>query len=570
MLDKVLPLQEAIRRYVRPRMTLHFEIGPRAAIRAVLREFWGKDPQFTLAMVRVGGGHAGDLIHAGLVKKAIAASFVELFPRPGPMPVVRRAYEARTVEFEYWSDCSMIQRFLAGAMGVGFLPTKSLLGSSMERDNQAAGSFRVTEDPFGSEGRIGLARALNPDISFVHAVAADPAGNAIVLGSDENLWGAKASKGGVIVTTEKVATPDDIRSHLYLVSLPAYLVRAVCPVPFGAHPGSLNNYGLEEFETYAQDDEFLQAYGEATQTREALDRFLEEWVLSCPSQEAYLKKLGQERLARLQAEAKGPARRGARVDWAGVTAPPDASDYSRSEMMVVAAGRTMCEVMTRRGYDRILMGVGVGGLACEYAYLTLTRQGRLITLIQGTTGLGQEPAVHRPGHPEPSFIMLHNAVEGYAIHVGGHRGGAIAILGAGQVDRFGNINTSKISEKVFLTGSGGGNDASSQADEVLVVGRQSLRRMVEQVYYVTSSGAKVSTCVTDLGIMEKEDGSPELVLTAYYPHEGWLAEKVVEEARKQCGWKLRVSPRLAPVPPPTPEELALVRALDPERLLLGE
>jgi len=194
MTDKVLPLEEAVRRYVRPGMTLHFEIGPSAAIRAVVREFWGKDPRFTLAMVRVGGGHGGDLVHAGLVKKVIAASFVKLFPRARPMRVIQRAHEAGSVEFESWSGCSLIQRFLAGVMGVGFLPTRSLLGTSMERDNVAAGAPRVAEDPFGSGTRVGLVRALNPDISFVHAVAADPAGNAIVLGSVENLWGPRRAR----------------------------------------------------------------------------------------------------------------------------------------------------------------------------------------------------------------------------------------------------------------------------------------------------------------------------------------------------------------------------------------
>lgn len=570
MNDKVLPLGEAVRRHVRPGMTLHFDIGPRAAIRSVLRQFWGKDPRFTLAVVALGRTHTGDLLHAGLVKKVIAASCVENFPRAGPMKVVQRAYTSRSVEFEHWSDCSIIQRFMAGAMGLGFVPTTSILGSTMESANAALGTFRAMDDPFGSGQRIGLAKALNPDVSFVHAVAADPMGNAIVLGSDENLWGAKASRG-VIVSTEKLVTTDFIRSHSYLTALPAHMALAVCPTPFGAHPGILNNFGFDEFDTYIQDDDYLRMYAAAVEAPEKLDQLIKEWVLSCADHEAYLKKLGDERLSRLKTQARVRRENRERIEMSSLAVPSEpAGEYSNAEMMVVASYRKAVETMTRKGFDRILLGVGVGLLAGECAYLTLTGQGRLTTLITGTTGLGQQPVVHRASRAVADFTMLHNTVEGYAVHVGGHTKRCLAILGAGQIDRFGNINTSEMSETTFLTGSGGGNDASSQAAEVFVIGRQSTRRMVDKVHYITSSGARVSTCVTDFGIFEKETADGELLFTGYYPRAGRSAEDIVKDVQAGCGWKVRVSPRLAPVSAPTPQELALVRALDPERLYLRE
>lgn len=570
MNDKILPLDEAVRRHVRPGMTLHFDIGPRAAIRAVLRQFWGKNPQFTLALVGVGRAHAGDLIHAGLAKKLIAASCVEHFPRAGPMKVIQRAYASRSVEFEHWSDCAIIQRFMAGAMGVGFVPTTSILGSTMESANAAVGAFRAMDDPFGSGQRIGLVKALNPDISFVHAVAADPLGNAIILGSDENLWGAKAS-GGVIVSTEKVVSTDFIRSHAYLTTLPAYMTRAVCPTPFGAHPGLLNNFGFDEFNTYLQDDDFLRMCSVAVESPEKLDHLIHEWVLSCEDHEAYLQKLGSERLNRLRTQASLRRQAREKVELSPVaTSSEPTKDYTDAEMMVVASCRKIVETMTRKGFDRILLGVGVGLLAGESAYLTLKGQGTLATLITGTTGLGQEPVAHHASRVVSDFTMLHNTVEGYAVHVGGHTKRCLAILGAGEIDRFGNINTSEISETVFLTGSGGGNDASSQAAETFVIGRQSTRRMVDKVHYVTSSGARVSTCITDLGIFEKEAVDGEFLLTGYYARDGRSQEDIIKDVQARCGWRVRASPRLAPVPAPNPRELALVRALDPDRLYLRE
>ncbi|MEK7873788.1 MAG: hypothetical protein AAB502_08040 [Chloroflexota bacterium] len=123
---------------------------------------------------------------------------------------------------------------------------------------------------------------------------------------------------------------------------------------------------------------------------------------------------------------------------------------------------------------------------------------------------------------------------------------------------------------MFLTGSGGGNDASSQAAETFVIGRQSTRRMVDKVHYVTSSGARVSTCITDLGIFEKEAVDGEFLLTGYYARDGRSQEDIIKDVQARCGWRVRASPRLAPVPAPNPRELALVRALDPDRLYLRE
>src|SRR5208283_5385440 len=104
--------------------------------------------------------------------------------------------------------------------------------------------------------KIGLLKALNPDISIVHGVAADREGNTIMTAPySESLWGAKASTGGVIVTVEKLVSADVIRQHSHLVRLPAYMVNSVSVVPLGAHPGGVWSQGIEQCEAYAEDYE---------------------------------------------------------------------------------------------------------------------------------------------------------------------------------------------------------------------------------------------------------------------------------------------------------------------------
>lgn len=75
------------------------------------------------------------------------------YPSPGPNPIVQKAYLSGEVEFENWTMRTIPQRLLAGAMGWGFIPTKSILGSSMEEENKE--SFMVMDDPFTQGGGSG-------------------------------------------------------------------------------------------------------------------------------------------------------------------------------------------------------------------------------------------------------------------------------------------------------------------------------------------------------------------------------------------------------------------------------
>jgi acyl CoA:acetate/3-ketoacid CoA transferase beta subunit len=153
--------------------------------------------------------------------------------------------------------------------------------------------------------------------------------------------------------------------------------------------------------------------------------------------------------------------------------------------------------------------------------------------------------------------------------MGGRWNRCLGVLGAGPVDRAGNLNSTLLPGRRYLTGSGGANDVGSTAAEVLVAASQDRQRFVDKVGYVTAPGRAVRTVVSQLGIFEKAEPHGDLVLTAYLPTAGATAEAAVEAIRAACGWELRVAPALAAELPPTAEELRLLRAFDPRRQFLG-
>jgi glutaconate CoA-transferase, subunit B len=141
----------------------------------------------------------------------------------------------------------------------------------------------------------------------------------------------------------------------------------------------------------------------------------------------------------------------------------------------------------------------------------------------------------------------------------------VGFLGASQIDRFGNINTTVIGEyqhpKVRLPGAGGAPEIAASAKRVIVLLRHSLRSFVSEVDFVTSVGreldgdSRVSAVITDLGVLRPSPEDGELELIALHP--GVEVEQVVEAT----GWPLRVREPLEVTEPVTERELAELRAL---------
>src|SRR5881296_1388810 len=211
--DRVTTLEAAVRRLVEPGQTIYAGAAhgrPNALVRELVRQWWGRSPGWTLALTGMGSPWSA-LIIGGLVKRLLTTFVGEGYPFPAPQPLVAEAILAGTVSVQNWSMLTMSLRLLAGALGVPFLPTRSLLGSSMEEDNARDGDFVALADPLGGGERVGLVAALKPDVAVFHAWAADRAGNVLAgapLG--DNFYGAMAARGGAIVSVERVVPTEVI------------------------------------------------------------------------------------------------------------------------------------------------------------------------------------------------------------------------------------------------------------------------------------------------------------------------------------------------------------------------
>ena len=297
--DKVASLEEALRRLVKPGTLLYLGTAharANALVRELVRQWWRKKPGFTIATVGLGSPWTA-LILGGLVKRIITTYLGEGYPYPTPQPLISKAVLEGKLEVQNWSMLTFPLRLIAGAMGLPFLPTKSLLGSTMEEDNAKDGDFLVADDPFSTEGRVGYARALVPDLALIHAWAADRAGNVITAPPlNENFYGALAARHGAIVTVEKLVSTDFIRRHAPLVKLPGQYVAAVVEAPLGSHPGGMYGMNVPELEGYAEDLEFIVELRKAFRKAETAETWIREWMLEIPDQAAYLAKLGYSRI----------------------------------------------------------------------------------------------------------------------------------------------------------------------------------------------------------------------------------------------------------------------------------
>src|SRR5450759_1470849 len=207
--DKRLDLAEAVRRFVRPGMKLNpcsLQSRPVAALYELCRQFAGKRPQFEFISSSLSGNYL-QLVHLGLLKRAVVSFAGEGYPTPGPSPIIARALARKELEIENWTMLTISQRLLAGAMGVPFLTTRSIVGSSLAEENTAAGGYAEVPDPFNPGLKQGVVSAYNPDISFVHVWAADRTGNAICFPPyQENVYGALAARKGVVLTAHKIVS----------------------------------------------------------------------------------------------------------------------------------------------------------------------------------------------------------------------------------------------------------------------------------------------------------------------------------------------------------------------------
>jgi glutaconate CoA-transferase, subunit A len=182
----------------------------------------------------------GDLLFASGACDHILTSWFSQGILWGVSKVMRHYVETGKARFEEWSHLAVGMRFRAGAMGVPFMPIRSMLGSGVLEQRPEAVEMNC---PFTQE-KVLLVPALNPDVAIIHVQRADAYGNAQIDGLPFMDVDLAMAANRVILTTERIVSNDQIRRAPDHTKIPFFAVDAVVELPFGSAPHEC--YGVYE------------------------------------------------------------------------------------------------------------------------------------------------------------------------------------------------------------------------------------------------------------------------------------------------------------------------------------
>jgi glutaconate CoA-transferase subunit B len=248
--------------------------------------------------------------------------------------------------------------------------------------------------------------------------------------------------------------------------------------------------------------------------------------------------------------------------------------YTPSEMMIVAAARSLAGART------VFVGVGLPNIACNLARYTVARDLELI-YESGVYGARPERLPLSIGDPTlvSGAISVISMADLFGLYL--QRGLVeVALLGGAQIDRYGNLNTTVIGNyakpKTRLPGSGGACEIAINAQRTFMIMRLKRRAFVEKLDFLTSPGhlnggdsrARLGLpgggpelVITDQAVLNFANPQREMQLSALYMGVS------VKDVQAEVGWPLRLADTIEETPPPTNEELRLIRAdLDPHAL----
>jgi len=283
LVDKLISEQEAVSQFVYDGCYIGTELygtvrAPMSLTREVIRQN-KKD-------LRVCGQGVLELdlwLAAGLVK-ALDITYIGLEVY-GTSYALRRAVESGQVEkCVEWSNGAITWRMKATAMGVPFLPTRSMLGT----DTFCYSAAKVVEDPF-TGAKVALLPALVLDVALIHVHRADKYGNCQIEGiSGFAVEMSRASKR-LIISAEEIVPTEEIRKYPDRTIIPYFLVDAVVHAPYGSYPGEMAYL-------YGRDEAGIKEWVDMSKTAEDSKKYLDQYVYGVKNHEEYLKLIGQERL----------------------------------------------------------------------------------------------------------------------------------------------------------------------------------------------------------------------------------------------------------------------------------
>jgi glutaconate CoA-transferase subunit A len=240
----------------------------------------------------------GDLLFASGLSSHIITSWFTQGIVWGVSKVMRHYTETGAGRFTEWSHMSMGLRYRAGAMGVPFMPLRSMMGSQVAE--LLGDSVKQMTCPFTGE-QIMLVPALNPDVALIHVQRADPYGNAQIDGLQFMDMDIAMAAKRVILTTERIVSNEQIRRSPDQTRIPFFTVDAVVEVPFGSAPHEC--YGLYEPFFDHMDVYTSQVNGDPI---DGMKAYLDDYVFGPKNWTAYLSKLGVDAIL-------DAARRGRRI-----------------------------------------------------------------------------------------------------------------------------------------------------------------------------------------------------------------------------------------------------------------
>lgn len=287
MEHKILSMKEAVSRFIEDGDSIVMGAALEAAIPfAVGHEIIRQGKKDLTLIGPISDILFDQMIGSGCVKKVIAAWVGNVIMGVGYN--MRRAVEEGTpkkIEIEDYTNFTISLALHAGALGIPFIPTKSLLGTGMMSEGQP---FKEMECPYTKE-KLVLVPALKPDVAIVQAQRADEEGNTHFWGGSGVTKEAALAARKVIVVVEEIVSKKVIQRDPNRTLIPGFLVSAVIQEPWGSHPSPMQGY-------YNRDHEKYMTYHQESRDREGYLKWLEKWVLGVKDREEYLKLLGEEKM----------------------------------------------------------------------------------------------------------------------------------------------------------------------------------------------------------------------------------------------------------------------------------
>ncbi len=225
--------------------------------------------------------HDADLLlGAGCVDRIeVAYAFAQELR--GLSPAGRRAVETGACRvIGEISNAGYQWRFLAGMLGIPFIPSRNMLGS----DTFTHSACKAARDPWSGKP-VCLIPAAYPDVAVFHVPRCDMYGNAQIDGILIMDWELARAARRVIITTEEIVAHEVIQEQPWLTAIPFYAVDAVCEVPFGAHPTTMPYM-------YYFDEEHIGEWLSQSETPEGTRDYLDKYVYGLPDFAAYLEHIG--------------------------------------------------------------------------------------------------------------------------------------------------------------------------------------------------------------------------------------------------------------------------------------